>query len=521
MFLRRVSYIGSIFFLAMFGCSNDEPTTTEQVATIEKMKPSQASRGQQSVKGRITGNNFVGVVLVNLGEGVELLNTTIVSPTVVSITFSVRHDATPGPRSVTVTTPSGTVRNADVFRISDNAMPVAHFTVTPSQAGKNSPFSFDASDSTDSDGDIQSYDWNFGDGHTATGQTSTHSYDSAGDFEVSLTVTDDAQGKSTATHKVTVVDNKPPVAHFTALPGSGNTTTLFSFDGSDSKDEDGRIADYKWSFDDGGNAEGKKVTHQFHENGTFHVTLTVKDNGNLESSASKDIRVTGNPPVATFSVSPSSGPKTTNFKFDASGSHDPNGQITSYAWDFDDGETKTGKIVNHQFSTDGQYTVQLTVTDNDGATDSADEAIEVTGDDGGGGGAPAECPISEMKEVDDGGMKPFCNSMKLPRTSGPDHPVTVTAIHNINDHRVMDIRVYNGDHNEDYCCQSVFYLCTEFRNSSGAYVFGASAFEIGHEGKDSKGYYRDYYLYRAGKDSFGQYPPPVGSILNAHGVICQ
>ena len=64
--------------------------------------------------------------------------------------------------------------------------------------------------------------------------------------------------------------------------------------------------------------------------------------------------------------------------FDASGSLDPNGTIASYAWDFGDGSTGSGASVSHTFAQDGAFTVRVTVTDNDGLTDTATFDVNVT-----------------------------------------------------------------------------------------------------------------------------------------------
>ncbi|WP_440989175.1 S8 family serine peptidase [Haloarchaeobius baliensis] len=63
---------------------------------------------------------------------------------------------------------------------------------------------FDGSGSSDSDGSISSYEWSFGDGASATGQTVTHTYSEAGDYSASLTVTDDDGAESTDSVSITV-----------------------------------------------------------------------------------------------------------------------------------------------------------------------------------------------------------------------------------------------------------------------------------------------------------------------------
>jgi DNA/RNA endonuclease G (NUC1) len=64
--------------------------------------------------------------------------------------------------------------------------------------------------------------------------------------------------------------------------------------------------------------------------------------------------------------------------FDASGSIDPNGTIASYTWDFGDGSAGSGASVSHTFAQDGAFTVRVTVTDNDGLTDTATFSVTVS-----------------------------------------------------------------------------------------------------------------------------------------------
>ena len=65
--------------------------------------------------------------------------------------------------------------------------------------------------------------------------------------------------------------------------------------------------------------------------------------------------------------------------FDASDSSDFDGTIVSFDWDFGDGDTGTGVLVTHSYST-GRYTVVLTVTDNDGNEDTAIKTVDIDGE---------------------------------------------------------------------------------------------------------------------------------------------
>ncbi|MFC6723655.1 PKD domain-containing protein [Halobium palmae] len=87
-----------------------------------------------------------------------------------------------------------------------NEAPTAAFTHDPETPEVDATVAFDASGSTDPDGaaTITSYEWDFGDGRTGTGQTTNHSYTAAGDYEVVLTVTDDAGATATARDSITV-----------------------------------------------------------------------------------------------------------------------------------------------------------------------------------------------------------------------------------------------------------------------------------------------------------------------------
>ncbi len=71
-------------------------------------------------------------------------------------------------------------------------------------------------------------------------------------------------------------------------------------------------------------------------------------------------------PRAEFSYTPTSGYPPLSVHFDAGSSSSPNGIIISYSWDFGDGTTGSGKVIDHTFTTKGIYKVTLTVTDSDG-----------------------------------------------------------------------------------------------------------------------------------------------------------
>jgi PKD repeat protein len=107
-------------------------------------------------------------------------------------------------------------------------------------------------------------------------------------------------------------------------------------------------------------------------------TLTVVAVDNAMNSNWTAITVDVNKlPVANFTYTPDNPTTADTITFDASSSYDPDGTITSYDWDFGDGNTSSGVITTHRYTTNGTYTVNLTVTDDDGATDSTLKIITV------------------------------------------------------------------------------------------------------------------------------------------------
>jgi PKD repeat protein len=132
---------------------------------------------------------------------------------------------------------------------------------------------FDGSGSTDPDGTIISYDWDFGDTATGSGVSPTHSYTTVGTYTVTLTVTDDLGATDQDTLTVTV--NHAPVA--VAGPDvSATTDEVITFDGSGSTD-DGTIVSYDWDFGDTAIGNGVSPTHSYSSVGYYTVTLTVTD----------------------------------------------------------------------------------------------------------------------------------------------------------------------------------------------------------------------------------------------------
>ncbi len=142
--------------------------------------------------------------------------------------------------------------------------------------------SFSGAGSSDPDGTIVGYAWNFGDGATATGATASHGYAAAGTYTVTLTVTDNKGATDGDTAIMTIADRAPLANAGGNVAGTAGVAV--GFDGSASSDPDGSITSWAWTFGDGASGTGATPSHVYTAAGTYTATLTVTDNNGARSS---------------------------------------------------------------------------------------------------------------------------------------------------------------------------------------------------------------------------------------------
>ena len=178
--------------------------------------------------------------------------------------------------------------------------PTVSFTVSPTPAPANTDVFFNASSSraVGPGRTIVSYNWNFGDGSTGSGVTTTHRYAGNGSYVVTLTVTDDA-GATTQNTQTLVVGStaSQPSASLTATPSTGKPGQRVVFDASASTPGTGAtIVSYKFDFGDGSPQETSSnpvQSHVYPTAGTFVASVEVTDS--LGKTAVRTVTVTISP----------------------------------------------------------------------------------------------------------------------------------------------------------------------------------------------------------------------------------
>lgn len=240
----------------------------------------------------------------------------------------------------------------------------------PLTTPKCNEFTFDASSSYDPDNEALQFLWNFGDGQTSAEPVISHAYNQSGIYDVTLTITDNS-GLECATSEIKqkVLVNLPPQPFFN-IPAEACANQPIDFDASQSIDDSSQNLSYNWNFGDGAAPDTQKKTSKtFTQGGDYTVTLTVKEEAEVCSSAkiAKAIHI-NEPPKAEAGEEEILrcvvADEDMVVNFDASNSSDANNDALTYVWDFGDGEKSDGIRVSHRFNKIDNFDVKLVVSDN-------------------------------------------------------------------------------------------------------------------------------------------------------------
>jgi PKD repeat protein len=170
-----------------------------------------------------------------------------------------------------------------------NKAPTAVFVASANAVNVGSQIIFDAANSTDKDGKIVRYHWDFGDMMEDLGVSVVHTFVNGGNCTVTLMVTDNEGSKDKT--NLTVHVNEYPKARIDTGLTEVKIFAPVSLSAANSTDSDGTIVKCLWDFGDGTNATGTTVSHPYNDVGAYTVNLTVRDDFGAENSKSVDINV--------------------------------------------------------------------------------------------------------------------------------------------------------------------------------------------------------------------------------------
>lgn len=243
-------------------------------------------------------------------------------------------------------------------------LPVANFS--SNVTGGYAPLSVQFTDISEN---AKKWVWDFGDGSGSTQRNEKHIYSRAGNYNITLTVSN-AHGADSKTGLITVLPIRPdpepvfPVADFISNVTSGKEPLDVIF--TDISTENPTA--WNWNFGDGTYSSVKNPVHRYSTKGDYNVMLTVS---NADGTDSKTGSITVTPgtepvpivlPVANFSGSVTQGYAPLSVQF-----IDLSQNAVSWNWEFGDGATSTEQNPKHSYSMPGNYTVDLTASNPNGA----------------------------------------------------------------------------------------------------------------------------------------------------------
>ena len=241
-----------------------------------------------------------------------------------------------------------------------SANPTANFTAD-SMTGY-APFTVSFRDR--SEGDIETWAWDLGDGNLSADQNPAHTYAAPGVYTVSLTVGHSGKTSECVKTDFIIVKQKRPVANFTSSEhvGIAPLTVTFRDDSSNSPDS------WKWDFDNDGEYDAftPEAVHTYEEPGDYSVRLTVENEAGADTViASKYVKVLSRLPVAAFGSNVSTGNLPLAVSFEDRSMNGPG----EWEWDLDgDGDVdSTEQNPTFIYESKGKYTVTLTVKNSYGS----------------------------------------------------------------------------------------------------------------------------------------------------------
>lgn len=222
--------------------------------------------------------------------------------------------------------------------------------------------------------------------------TATNIYNESGIYSVTARA-EDNEGKETLESVTVNVDNVRTSTNKSIITSCENSTGSDGFcleNRSDETSIQGFTNDDTYTFEASVDVINS-IVGEFTLFGFVNTTSGRNDgveSGKVNVSVSDESSVVNDPPTAEYSISPTDPTPGESISFDGSLSSDADGSIVSYEWDWtnDGAIDDTGVNPSHSYGSEGDYTVRLVVTDDEGATSTYTNTVPVQSEDSGGGG---------------------------------------------------------------------------------------------------------------------------------------
>jgi len=263
--------------------------------------------------------------------------------------------------SLTVTTNNGCVHTSQQ-QVVIHPDPVSAFQFTEVCLGEPTVLSDQSSISS---GSITAWQWNLGDGTTPAQQSPSHTYQNFGTYTVSLTVSSGFGCTGQITQAVQVYTL--PVASFTVADVCAYTAAAFVNTSTGG-------TSYQWDFGDGTTASQQNPPAHNYTFGTYTTQLTVQTGSGCSDVAQQQLTVHPVPQAAFVVTQVCDGDATV---FTDNSTVPGTGQLAAWQWDFGDGATSAQPSPTHTYAADGSYSASLTVTTDNGCTNTVSVPVTV------------------------------------------------------------------------------------------------------------------------------------------------
>ncbi len=262
---------------------------------------------------------------------------------------------------------AGCVAATDTISITLLPAPFTDFNFIEGCLGLPTQFN----DMTSTVGSIVSWNWDFGDASSSSAQSPSHTYASAGTFNVTLVTVSNYGCTDSVTKPVNVFPF--PVADFSSTAQCFVDSVFFT-DNTSFSSGSGTLVSWTWDFDDGSGSVLQNPAHVYTNNvGSYSVTLIVSTDHGCSDTITKNVTLSP-APKADFGADSACFKGATLF---SDSSVISSGSVSSWLWNFGDGNTSSAQNPSYTFAAPGSYSVQLIATSAIGCKDTVTKIVSV------------------------------------------------------------------------------------------------------------------------------------------------